>query len=449
MAEQNSSPHNNSPNGSAPNNAPEANRDALPSAIAQSRAILTGSLDNGFRFLTLVAVLAGLAILFSGVKVINPQEVAIIKRFGKVVGQNRSEQVHGPGLLLAFPYLIDEVVRVPVKQVQELQITTFSAVPIALDPTPAPTAADALASTIAKPAALDTNMLDGVTAATPMAPTTPGATPTATAAPTPTPTPATDTLDPTLSGYVVTGNKNVVHLTVLVKYTVSDPIKFALLTSEPIVFINDAVSEALTQVVGVTGVDAALTGGKTRLTTAALERAQKRLDAMNVGVQLGAIEIKELRPPDALKTDFDAVTTAYVGMQTALQQARTYRASTVPAAQSARDTAISGAKAAAATRLAQANGDTSLFRNVIAQYRANPGVVKERLYREATDSVMSKVGVKVLVPQSQNAPRIFLPAKIAPSPTVAPTPTPTIAPTPLPGTDPTPTPTPTPTAAGP
>ena len=446
MAEQNSSPNDNAPNGNLPDivpndNAPEAGRDALPSAIAQSRAILTGSLDNGFRFLTLVAVLAALAILFSGVKVINPQEVAIIKRFGKIVGQNRAEQIHGPGLLLAFPYLIDEVVRVPVKQVQELQVTTFAAVPIALDPTPAPTAADALASTIATPVPLDTNMLDGVAAATPLAPVTPSLTPT----PTPSPTPAIDTLDPTLSGYIVTGNKNVVHLTVLVKYTVSDPIEFALLTSDPTVFINDAVSESLTQVVGTTGVDAALTGGKTRLTTAALERAQQRLDAMKVGVQLGALEIKELRPPDALKTDFDAVTTAYVGMQTALQQARTYRAATVPAAQAARDTAISGAKAAAAARMAQANGDTSLFRNVIAQYHANPGVVKERLYREATDSVMSKVGVKVLVPEGQNAPRIFLPAKLAPAPIIAATPTPTPAPTPLPGTDPTPTP----TAAGP
>lgn len=424
-----------SSNGAAPE--PEKRHD-LPAAIAQSRAILTGSLDNGFRFLKLVALLATLAILFSGVKVINPQEVAVIKRFGKIVGQNRAEQVHGPGLLLAFPYLIDEVVRVPVKQVQELQITTFAAAPVSVEMMPIPKTLDRLASQIPTPVPLDSNMLDGMAAPVVAAP---GATPTATPAPTAAPTPTTDTLDPTLAGYIVTGNKNVVHTTVLVKYTISDPIDYAIFLSDPNIVINDVISEALTQTLGVTSVDAALTGGKTRITSAALRRAQKRLDEIGAGVLLGALEIKELRPPDALKADFDAVTTAYVGMQTALQQARTYRAATVPAAQAARDTVISQASAFSAARYAQARGDTSLFRNVIAQYKANPGVVKERLYREAVDSVMNKVGVKVLVPEGQGAPRIYLPAKSAPAPTPVPTPTPTVAPTPLPGTAPTPTPT--------
>ena len=44
----------------------------------------------------------------------------------KLLGQTRAQQIHGPGLLVALPYLIDEVVRVPVKRVHELRIDALA-----------------------------------------------------------------------------------------------------------------------------------------------------------------------------------------------------------------------------------------------------------------------------------------------------------------------------------
>ena len=84
------------------------------------RALILSSLAQGLRFLHLLIAGGLLIMLASGVKTVKPDEAAVVLRFGRLVGTTRADQIHGPGLLLAFPYPIDEVVRVAVRQVKEL-----------------------------------------------------------------------------------------------------------------------------------------------------------------------------------------------------------------------------------------------------------------------------------------------------------------------------------------
>ena len=74
-------------------------------------------------FLVLVAVVV-IMIAVSGIRVVKSGEVALILRFGKLVGNTYEEQVHEPGLLFAFPYIIDEVITVPTGNVMEQVVTT-------------------------------------------------------------------------------------------------------------------------------------------------------------------------------------------------------------------------------------------------------------------------------------------------------------------------------------
>ena len=51
-----------------------------------------------------------------------PQEKAVILRFGKPVGHGQ-EALLGPGLHWSFPYPIDEVVRIPITEIQKVTST--------------------------------------------------------------------------------------------------------------------------------------------------------------------------------------------------------------------------------------------------------------------------------------------------------------------------------------
>src|SRR6202040_2987689 len=71
---------------------------------------------------------AAMAIFYvlSGITVVKSDEVAVILRWGRLVGATPALQEHGPGLLFAFPRPIDRVVRVQVKHVWEVPVRTLA-----------------------------------------------------------------------------------------------------------------------------------------------------------------------------------------------------------------------------------------------------------------------------------------------------------------------------------
>ena len=62
----------------------------------------------------------------SGTTVVKSDEVAVVLRWGRLVGDTPALQEHGSGLLFSFPRPIDRVVRVPVKRDYEVAISTLS-----------------------------------------------------------------------------------------------------------------------------------------------------------------------------------------------------------------------------------------------------------------------------------------------------------------------------------
>ncbi|HCU36539.1 MAG TPA: FtsH protease activity modulator HflK [Armatimonadetes bacterium] len=351
-----------------------------------NRRAITDSLDAAFRFLRWGAIVVLAAIALSGVTYVRSHEQAVVVRFGKLAGATAADQVHGPGILIAYPYLIDRIIRVPVRTVQEMEIADF-----------------AIGTAGAQPAAAEAQEQTDTEAGEQTAeqPSEAGA------------TPENTTIDPTKMGYCVTGDQNIVHADVVVKLQISDPINYALYVKDPEAVVRSTVCEALTQAIGAKGVDSVLAEGKKDLAVAVRDRAQKRLDETNTGVQLAALEFREIVPPAAVAPDFEDVINAYVEKQTKVQEAQTYREQEVPKAQADRDRAISEAQAFAADRLARARGEAATFKSVLAEYRANPKVVRERLYREKVEKIIGGVGKRLLVPHKGSATRLILPAPSA------------------------------------
>src|SRR5690349_3290038 len=78
---------------------------------------LAEALSSSFIIVRIVMALLVVAFLASGVFVVGPQEQGMILRLGKPVGEGEAA-LRGPGFHWAFPAPIDEVVKVPITQVQ-------------------------------------------------------------------------------------------------------------------------------------------------------------------------------------------------------------------------------------------------------------------------------------------------------------------------------------------
>lgn len=316
-----------------------------PSEFARLASPLAQGFDAVWRRMHWWVALMAVLYACSGITVVPPDEVAIIERWGRVVGDTPALQVHGPGLLFAFPRPMDQVIRVSTKQVRQLRIDTL--------------------------------------------------------APSHNADVSGNTLDPLAVGYALTGDQNIVHVEMIARYRVRDPSAWAFYGPPSEDILRAEITSAMVRSLGEMAVDKVLAQGRKHLIEQVTARSQAGLDAAHSGLELVALELTQLSPPAALAADFDAVQSAYIGAETVRRDAQAFAQQVVPKAHAVADAAVRTAQADSAQARAEARGQAAAFLALDKQYRANPGVVRERLYRDAIDGVFGAAGsVRWLPPAS-------------------------------------------------
>ena len=79
----------------------------------QTADVVFRGLEAGLRMFRWVVVILLFLFLVSGVSKIEPDSVGLLLRFGKLQGATPGERVRAPGLVLALPFPIDVIKRVP------------------------------------------------------------------------------------------------------------------------------------------------------------------------------------------------------------------------------------------------------------------------------------------------------------------------------------------------
>jgi modulator of FtsH protease HflK len=342
-------------------------RTGPPSEIARLAEPIVRLLDAAWQRMHWWIALMAMLYALSGITIVRSDEVAVVLRWGRLVGETPALQQHGPGLLFAFPKPIDEVVRVQVKHVWEVPVSTLAA---------------------SKSGDEGGNYLESVGA----------------------------TLNPLTQGYAVTGDQNIVQADMVARYRVSDPGEWAFYGPKAEDVLRVEVTAAMVRSLGEMGVDRVLSDGRKELVATVTRRTQTGLDAAHSGLELSSLELTKLAPPAALASDFDAVQGAFIQSQTAQNEAQAFAQSAVPKAQADADAAIQAAHGAADSELATAKGDAAAFYALDQEYRANPGVVRERLYRDAIEKAIAAAGVVRWVPPPAGGSYHGFRLSLAPSP---------------------------------
>ncbi len=329
---------------------PSATIDALRSSIAVLRWTLLG----------LVAVY-----LASNVRVIGPNENALVLRLGRL-----TEPVRAPGLLLALPYPLDEVIVVPTRAVQEIQLDEWAA-----------------------PAA-----------SSPQAPPDPATD----APPEPAAPVAADTLHPVRDGYALTGDANIVHLRFSVRYRVADPRDYALGARDRDGLLRRVLLDAAAGTLGSFAVDDALTSGQARLRHACQTVAQAKIDRLGLGVALQAWEIREIAPARQVLPAFEDVASAKVEAQTAVQKANANRQARLPEIEAKVFRIGQEADGAARRTLERARGEAAGF---IAQWevaKENIEAFRAQRQMEAIQRLMRRAWLPAVHAADGPAPQLIL-----------------------------------------
>jgi len=332
----------------SPVEAQDAGSQALAEALRSSFVIVK------FAMVALIFIILG-----AGFFTVGPQEKAVILRFGKPQGEGQKMLLNA-GLHWSLPYPIDEVVRIPISEIQKVTSTV------------------------------------GWYATTPemeLAGTEP---------------PAGASLNPQIDGYVLTADRNIIHARATVSYHIDDPrtaiFNFASGTNHQfnLAGVSNAVQNAANNAIIITAarfnVDDILTRDIAAFQDAVRQRVNELVETARLGVVIDQCQVQSVAPRQ-LKDVFAQVTTARQNRDKIINEALSEQNRILSQA-GAQAASITNAAESARTRfVTSVMSDAEAFAKLKPEYEKNPRLFSEMEVAKAMSVVLQNVGTYQYLPQ--------------------------------------------------
>jgi membrane protease subunit HflK len=329
---------------------------------------LAEALRSSFAIVKVVMVGLLAVFVFSGFFTVGPQEKAIILRFGKPVGEGESALL-GAGAHWAFPYPIDEVIKIPITEIQQVKSTTgwFFLTPVQEAAGEEP--------------------------------------------------PAGASLNPAADGYAITADGNIVHLKATLDYRIEDPVRcvfgFAREANETYGLTGisnvaqDALNNALLGTAARFTVDDILTRDRIGFQDAVRRRVNGFIQANKLGIIVEQC-IVQPRPPRQLDEAFRNVVRADQNRSKALEEARTYEHKTLSKANADANTAINIAESDRKRLVESLAAEATRFQGLLARYESNPDLFVQQRLVEIAGRVLTNAQDKIYLPTSADGKPVEL-----------------------------------------
>jgi membrane protease subunit HflK len=290
-------------------------------------------------------LLAGLIVigLFNSYYTVQPEEQAVVKRFGKVIS------IREPGLHFKLPFGIDKAYNIPTARVlkQEFGFRT---------------AGMGDRTNYRKDAAL---------------------------------------LEESL---MLTGDLKVIDVEWVVQYRISDPALYLHKARDPSKTLRDISEAVMRRIVGNSLGSDVLTEKRVQVAMQARDELQEILNSFDVGIQISTIELQDVTPPEKVKPAFNEVNQAEQERERLINEAEKRRNQVIPRAEGQAKQIIAQAEGYAAERINRARGETARFTAILAEYNNVPEVTRQRLYLEMIDKVLPNLGKVYIMENEGMAP---------------------------------------------
>jgi membrane protease subunit HflK len=298
-----------------------------------------------------LAIIIGVAFLgwtaFSSFYTVQPEERAVVKRFGRVIG------ITDPGLHFKLPLGLDRVQLVATERVlkQEFGFRTEDS------------------SALERTRFVDQDFPN--------------------------------------ESLMLTGDLNIIQVEWVVQYRISDPIRYLYGMRDPTGTLRDLSESVMRRVVGNRIGSEVLTIGRVEIANTARDEIQAAMDKYDNGIRIITVELQDVVPPPRVQPAFNEVNEARQELERMINEATRQANQAIPRAQGTANRIISEAEGYATERVNRSLGETARFTAVLLEYRNVPEVTRSRLYLETLTEALPRIG-SILVVQDDQIPPLPL-----------------------------------------
>ena len=201
---------------------------------------------------------------------------------------------------------------------------------------------------------------------------------------------------------MLTGDLNLADVEWVVQYRIDNPYNFLFKVRNPETTLRDISEAAMRQVVGDRTVNEVLTVGRTEIATKVEELMQSICRDYSLGIEIGQVVLQDVNPPEQVKAAFNAVNEAQQEKETLINQAKAEYNKVIPKASGQAQETIQKAEGFATERVNNAMGEVARFNALYFEYIKAPEVTKRRIYLETMQSVIPKLGKKIITDDKGN-----------------------------------------------
>ena len=206
---------------------------------------------------------------------------------------------------------------------------------------------------------------------------------------------------------MLTTDENIIDIQFAVQFDVRDPKELLFNVSEPDEqVVRQATESAVREVIGLSTMDRAITGGRSEIAQSTRTLLQEILDRYQSGLNIRNVEMQNAQPPEEVKPAFDDAVKAREDQVRIKNEAEAYSNDILPRAKGQAARLLQEAEAYEASKVALAEGEASRFTQVLEEYLKAPVITRDRLYIEAMESVLGN-STKLVIDQKSGGNNVM------------------------------------------
>jgi membrane protease subunit HflK len=204
-------------------------------------------------------------------------------------------------------------------------------------------------------------------------------------------------LNPTIDGYALTADGNIVHTRATLRFRIADPIRYVFDFSSGSNAVQNALNNALLHAAARFTVDEILTRDVVGFQDAVRKRFEELAAIQKLGVAVEQCDVQS-RAPRQLKMIFDAVITAGQNRNKVLNEARSYENQILSKAESGATNIVNLAETERKAHLDSLAADVERFRALQPNFARNPDLYRQQELVKVMGRVLTNVNDRIFLP---------------------------------------------------
>jgi len=207
---------------------------------------------------------------------------------------------------------------------------------------------------------------------------------------------------------MLTGDENIVDVNFSVFWNVKDAAAYLFNVRNPgrdpdaNANVKAVAESAMREVIGQNDIQPILTKSRQEIEEAVKALIQRMLDNYKAGIQITQVNLQKVDPPSEVISAFRDVQAARADQERARNEAQSYANRVVPEARGKAQQILQDAQGYREQAVAESKGRTERFLKVYEEYKKAPDVTRRRMYLETLERVLGGLD-KIIIDEKANA----------------------------------------------